>query len=263
MGRSPCCSKEGLNRGAWTSKEDMILSDYIRIHGDGGWKKLPEKAGLMRCGKSCRLRWLNYLRPDIKRGNISPDEKDLIIRLHRLLGNRWSIIAGRLPGRTDNEIKNYWKTRMTKKMVSVTQSQHKSRKNLKTVSKSPPMKCPVLKTIPVRIKPAVRLPEIERPKGYNGYGCSWLQSCDLLSFPPDYGSEEFCRQPATNEFEVVDFDQSNVEGVNSFNNAGDQGSEYLFDNTPEVDWIHELDFQKGGPLSLGLLLSEAEEEWKG
>jgi myb proto-oncogene protein len=45
-------------------------------------------AGLNRCGKSCRLRWLNYLRPGIKRGNISDDEEDLIVRLHRLLGNR-------------------------------------------------------------------------------------------------------------------------------------------------------------------------------
>ena len=44
--------------------------------------------GLNRCGKSCRLRWLNYLRPNIKRGNISDDEEDLILRLHRLLGNR-------------------------------------------------------------------------------------------------------------------------------------------------------------------------------
>lgn len=75
-------------------------------------------SGLLRCGKSCRLRWMNYLRPDIKRGNIEPDEDDLIIRLHALLGNRWSLIAGRLPGRTDNEIKNYWNTHLSKKLRS-------------------------------------------------------------------------------------------------------------------------------------------------
>lgn len=73
-------------------------------------------AGLLRCGKSCRLRWMNYLRPDIKRGNITSDEDDLIIRLHSLLGNRWSLIAGRLPGRTDNEIKNYWNTHLSKRL---------------------------------------------------------------------------------------------------------------------------------------------------
>lgn len=72
--------------------------------------------GLLRCGKSCRLRWMNYLRPDIKRGNIGPEEEDLIIRLHCLLGNRWSLIAGRLPGRTDNEIKNYWNSHLSKKL---------------------------------------------------------------------------------------------------------------------------------------------------
>ncbi|XP_060961453.1 transcription factor MYB123-like [Cannabis sativa] len=117
MGRSPCCSKKGLNKGAWTVLEDQILTDYIKTHGEGKWRNLPKQAGLQRCGKSCRLRWLNYLRPDIKRGNISEEEEDLIIRLHKLLGNRWSLIAGRLPGRTDNEIKNYWNTTLAKKLV--------------------------------------------------------------------------------------------------------------------------------------------------
>ncbi|XP_057433922.1 transcription factor MYB1-like [Lotus japonicus] len=116
MGRSPCCSKKGLNRGAWTSQEDKILRDYVHLHGQGKWRNLPQSAGLKRCGKSCRLRWLNYLKPGIKRGNISTDEEELIIRLHKLLGNRWSLIAGRLPGRTDNEIKNYWNTYLCKKV---------------------------------------------------------------------------------------------------------------------------------------------------
>nr|CAD1820820.1 unnamed protein product [Ananas comosus var. bracteatus] len=116
MGRKACCPKEGLNRGAWTSHEDKLLSEYIMAHGLGRWRSLPADAGLNRCGKSCRLRWLNYLRPDIKRGNITQEEEDLIIRLHKLLGNRWSLIAGRLPGRTDNEIKNYWNTYLRKKV---------------------------------------------------------------------------------------------------------------------------------------------------
>ncbi|XP_012077025.1 transcription factor MYB1 [Jatropha curcas] len=116
MGRTPCCAKEGLNRGPWSSQEDNILINYIKAHGDGKWRDLPKNAGLKRCGKSCRLRWLNYLRPDIKRGNISVEEEELIIRLHSLLGNRWSLIAGRLPGRTDNEIKNYWNTKLGKRL---------------------------------------------------------------------------------------------------------------------------------------------------
>ncbi|XP_022756428.1 transcription factor MYB7-like [Durio zibethinus] len=129
MGRSPCCSKEGLNRGAWTAHEDKVLTEYIKAHGEGGWRDLPNRAGLKRCGKSCRLRWLNYLRPDIKRGNISVDEEELIIRLHKLLGNRWSLIAGRLPGRTDNEIKNYWNTNLGKKVQCHLNSAAASKQN--------------------------------------------------------------------------------------------------------------------------------------
>ncbi|XP_022740964.1 anthocyanin regulatory C1 protein-like [Durio zibethinus] len=116
MGRKPCCFKEGVNRGAWSLQEDKILTNYIELHGEGKWRSLPQKACLNRCGKSCRLRWMNYLRQGIKRGNISPEEEDLIVRLHRLLGNRWSLIAGRLPGRTDNEIKNYWNSVLSKKV---------------------------------------------------------------------------------------------------------------------------------------------------
>ncbi|KAB2616380.1 transcription repressor MYB5-like [Pyrus ussuriensis x Pyrus communis] len=116
--KTPCCVKVGLKRGPWTPEEDELLANYIKKEGEGRWRTLPKQAGLLRCGKSCRLRWMNYLRPSVKRGQIAPDEEDLILRLHRLLGNRWSLIAGRIPGRTDNEIKNYWNTHLSKKLIS-------------------------------------------------------------------------------------------------------------------------------------------------
>ncbi|KAM5579552.1 transcription factor MYB4 [Rosa sericea] len=109
-------TKREVNKGAWTAEEDQKLAEVIAIHGAKKWKSIAAKAGLNRCGKSCRLRWLNYLRPNIKRGNISDQEEDLILRLHKLLGNRWSLIAGRLPGRTDNEIKNYWNSHLSKRI---------------------------------------------------------------------------------------------------------------------------------------------------
>jgi myb proto-oncogene protein len=127
MGRAPCCEKMGLKRGAWTREEDQILVDYIQQHGHGNWRALPKQAGLLRCGKSCRLRWTNYLRPDIKRGNFSKEEEDAIIDLHTTLGNRWSAIAARLPGRTDNEIKNVWHTHLKKKINNGENSTEKSR----------------------------------------------------------------------------------------------------------------------------------------
>ncbi|KAF7849935.1 hypothetical protein BT93_L0107 [Corymbia citriodora subsp. variegata] len=118
--RKPCCEKKGtMNKGAWTKQEDQKLIDYIHKHGEGCWRSLPQAAGLLRCGKSCRLRWVNYLRPDLKRGNFGEDEEDLIIKLHALLGNRWSLIAGRLPGRTDNEVKNYWNTHLRRKLMQM------------------------------------------------------------------------------------------------------------------------------------------------
>ncbi|KAJ0248752.1 Transcription factor MYB34 [Hirschfeldia incana] len=116
MVRTPCCKEEGIKKGAWTSEEDQKLIAYLQLHGEGGWRTLPEKAGLKRCGKSCRLRWANYLRPDIKRGEFTPEEDDTIIKLHALKGNKWAAIATSLPGRTDNEIKNYWNTNLKKRL---------------------------------------------------------------------------------------------------------------------------------------------------
>ncbi|KAG5068138.1 hypothetical protein AAZX31_01G048900 [Glycine max] len=117
MGRMPCCEKGGLKKGLWTPEEDKKLVAYVEKHGHGNWRSVPDKAGLERCGKSCRLRWINYLKPDIKRGNFSMEEDHTIIQLHALLGNKWSIIAAHLPRRTDNEIKNYWNTNVKKRLI--------------------------------------------------------------------------------------------------------------------------------------------------
>ncbi|CAN4076259.1 unnamed protein product [Withania somnifera] len=118
MGRYPCCKVDNdLKKGPWTSEEDEKLVEYIQENGHGNWQLVPKRAGLNRCGKSCRLRWTNYLRPDIKRGAFSIQEEEAIINLHSLLGNKWSRIASHLPGRTDNEIKNLWNTHLKKKLL--------------------------------------------------------------------------------------------------------------------------------------------------
>ncbi|KAJ3675263.1 hypothetical protein LUZ60_004305 [Juncus effusus] len=105
-----------LRKGLWSPEEDERLMSYMLSNGQGSWSDVARNAGLHRCGKSCRLRWINYLRPDLKRGAFSPQEEDLIIQLHTILGNRWSQIAARLPGRTDNEIKNFWNSTIKKRL---------------------------------------------------------------------------------------------------------------------------------------------------
>ncbi|XP_038886327.1 transcription factor RAX3-like isoform X2 [Benincasa hispida] len=125
MGRAPCCDKANVKKGPWSPEEDAKLKSYIEKHGTGGnWIALPQKIGLKRCGKSCRLRWLNYLRPNIKHGGFSEEEDRIICSLYVSIGSRWSIIAAQLPGRTDNDIKNYWNTRLKKKLFGKQRKDH-------------------------------------------------------------------------------------------------------------------------------------------
>ncbi|XVF21584.1 hypothetical protein REPUB_Repub12eG0102400 [Reevesia pubescens] len=139
MGRAPCCEKMGLKKGPWTPEEDQILINYIKLYGHSNWRALPKQAGLLRCGKSCRLRWTNYLRPDIKRGNFTREEEDTIINLHEMLGNRWSAIAARLPGRTDNEIKNVWHTHL-KKRLKLNHGSNDNKRQTKAIDSSEDIK---------------------------------------------------------------------------------------------------------------------------
>ncbi|XP_059665503.1 transcription factor MYB33-like [Cornus florida] len=104
-----------LKKGPWTSAEDAILVEYVSKHGEGNWNAVQKHSGLSRCGKSCRLRWANHLRPDLKKGAFTPEEERRIIELHAKMGNKWARMAAELPGRTDNEIKNYWNTRIKRR----------------------------------------------------------------------------------------------------------------------------------------------------
>ncbi|TYJ24419.1 hypothetical protein E1A91_A08G259100v1 [Gossypium mustelinum] len=135
-GRAPCCNKEKVKRGPWNPSEDLRLITFIQKHGHQNWRALPKQAGLLRCGKSCRLRWINYLRPDVKRGNFAKDEEDTIIRLHATLGNKWSKIASYLPGRTDNEIKNVWNTHLKKRLSSMNGNVDQKYESMATLSSS-------------------------------------------------------------------------------------------------------------------------------
>lgn len=115
MTRTPYVDNNGLRKGPWSKEEDAKLRAYIERYGHWNWRELPRFAGVSRCGKSCRLRWMNYLRPNIKHGNFTKEEDDLIMKIHDKIGNKWAKIAAELPGRSDNQIKNYWHTNLKKR----------------------------------------------------------------------------------------------------------------------------------------------------
>ncbi|KAJ0534060.1 putative transcription factor MYB-HB-like family [Helianthus annuus] len=126
-------------KGLWSPDEDEKLRDYILNHGLGCWSSVPINAGLQRNGKSCRLRWTNYLRPGLKRGMFTAHEDQIILTLHSTLGNKWSQMSRHLPGRSDNEIKNHWHSYLKKKVVKSDASNEDSSSvsSLKSVTSSP------------------------------------------------------------------------------------------------------------------------------
>ncbi|KAF8037897.1 hypothetical protein BT93_B0668 [Corymbia citriodora subsp. variegata] len=183
-----------VKKGTWNAEEDQKLIAYIRRYGIWNWTHMPKPAGLARTGKSCRLRWMNYLRPNIRHGNITKEEEDMIIELHRLLGNKWATIAARLPGRTDNEIKNYWNTRLKKRIRNGNKLQISSPCNIKVKPSLPTIDSPKKET---DIGSRSEIPRMSANSFYNSYGVHYddKSSENRWHSPSDMiGEEESLRE---------------------------------------------------------------------
>ncbi|KAH7691971.1 myb proto-oncogene protein plant protein [Dioscorea alata] len=236
MGRAPCCDKANVKKGPWSPEEDSKLKEYIEKNGTGGnWIALPHKAGLKRCGKSCRLRWLNYLRPNIKHGEFSPEEDNIIFTLFATIGSRWSIIAAQLPGRTDNDIKNYWNTKLKKKLLGITPATHPRNNQVFF----PPSLQPNLMITSTPPPPLLHPPNYNHPLVFGGdhYDHHQQPSC---SYVKQELGVEFINGGGGGDHQII----NNVNNNMSF--GGDEGS--LMEVNGGVFWDHYGEIN-GGVLS--------------
>ncbi|KAK4434102.1 Transcription factor [Sesamum alatum] len=209
-GRAPCCDKSKVKKGPWSPAEDLRLTSFIQEHGHSNWRALPRQAGLSRCGKSCRLRWINYLRPDVRRGNFTPEEEQTIINLHNSIGNKWSKIASYLPGRTDNEIKNVWNTHLkkraliTKKTATDEIPSCTSSSSIITSSGDHTKSDKVIQESEVIEKPNEKQTEFLKLKPFNNHDLETLTSDSPTS---SYASSNFSRPNAID----IDPDKGKIE----------------------------------------------------
>ncbi|CAK9159503.1 unnamed protein product [Ilex paraguariensis] len=251
-----------LRRGPWTLEEDKLLTHYITFHGEGRWNLLAKCAGLRRTGKSCRLRWLNYLKPDIKRGNLTPKEQLLILELHSKWGNRWSKIAQHLPGRTDNEIKNYWRTRVQKqaRQLKIDSNSHKFLEAIRcfwmprllekmaqaSSSSSSSSSISTMETqnltIPSQLSNQTPINEKSFPSSYSSDSTQKSQVFDILKNPESPPAQSFGNTGYSNSVldDYYQVDISNFD-MECFNNSviSTQGSgDFSFSERHISDWVN-------------------------
>ncbi|KAH6813097.1 myb-like HTH transcriptional regulator family protein [Perilla frutescens var. frutescens] len=145
-----------IKKGPWKVEEDQVLIHHVKKYGPRDWSSIRSKGLLRRTGKSCRLRWVNKLRPDLKTGvKFSAEEERTVIDLQAQFGNKWAKIATYLPGRTDNDVKNFWSSRqkrLARILQTSTPSSSKPHKNTKQLQTPPPPSFHLLPSLKAKTK---------------------------------------------------------------------------------------------------------------
>ena len=100
-------------KGAWSSAEDEALRHHVLTLKTTRWSAIS-LALPGRNGKQCRERWHNHLKPDINKDDWTREEDAIVFCAHAEMGNKWTEIARRLNGRTDNQVKNRWNSTLSK-----------------------------------------------------------------------------------------------------------------------------------------------------
>ncbi|XP_065858790.1 transcription factor MYB61-like [Euphorbia lathyris] len=195
-----CCSRQKVKRGLWSPEEDEKLIHFIQTHGLASWSSVPNLAGLERCGKSCRLRWINYLRPDLKRGSFTAQEETIIVNIHRIIGNKWAQIAKHLPGRTDNEVKNFWNSSIKKKLIS--KGIHPNTHQLISPIETKTLSFPQYHQIPNFLDSSKQYPMPSSSSSPSTSHAFWFGN---INIPPSVKDEELKLQ------QLIEFDKLNNE----------------------------------------------------
>ncbi|XP_022973896.1 transcription factor DUO1-like [Cucurbita maxima] len=190
-------SQEALRKGPWKLEEDEVLLNHVKRFGPRDWSSIRSKGLLQRTGKSCRLRWVNKLRPNLKNGcKFTAEEERIVIELQAQFGNKWAKIATYLPGRTDNDVKNFWSSRQ-KRLARLLQNSTTPSKLQRSTRKEKPVDFDV--------------PSMEAPKlssASDGDASSRPMSCSS-SFSADNAEavDMFCSLPDLYRPKLLGFGQ--------------------------------------------------------